>query len=348
MMRQRINLKRLASWQIDELSAANPLIDQALQKWLDPAATWRRRFQAFESFVQSHERLPNKCKTAGQDERTLQVWMRNQLRDFAELSDEKLDLLINSHPTLGTQINARLEQLTSHDGAYSLRCDQLAMFLEVHNRLPRQPQFHAKSTAHERCLGGWLSLQRRAFAKLVPAQRREFATVHPTLADALQKLANPMSDFQSRCEALHKFIQKNGRLPCVKDKDGSKQLAQWFLYQRGRFAANCVTQDERRVLRHTHPMIADRVDGWQCPTFRWQNKCQALASYISDFGRPPRCATEDRRERLLYLWLGDQTRMCKAGLLSLDQLDQLKALHEQIAARVESWQAARLSLNEVS
>ncbi|CAE8611450.1 unnamed protein product [Polarella glacialis] len=199
--------------------------------------------------------------------------MRNQARDLARLSDEQFDILREGHPLVKAKFDAWIQQLTSCTNAYASRCEQLAAFMKLHDRLPR----HRGETNAEHQLAFWLTQQRQAFAKLSSTQRFALESVHPKIAQLSQKLANPMGKFGLRCEALRQFIEQHGKFPSPKGEDDEEiQLGLWLARQRTRLKTNALTEDKVRLLRHTHEFVSDRVDHWQDPMCNWQknnNRC---------------------------------------------------------------------------
>ncbi|CAE8592024.1 unnamed protein product [Polarella glacialis] len=334
MEKQRINFKSLASWQIDELSGTSALVADRLQKWSDPSIQWHKRFETLIAFVRLHNRLPSSTCTSP-SERSLDCWLRNQARDVAGLPDDQLKLLQEAHPRLKARFGSWLHRLSLHDDAYAHNCHQLEQFLKLHHQLPKL----RGSTILERTSAAWLRRQRKAFAKLTSSQKDSLESVHVKVADLVHQWTNPLSTFQSECGLLRQFIQSYGRCPSNSEAGPERRFSNWLSHQRRRFFACTITTQELKLLRNTHAFVADRVDSWQFPLFRWQKKLGELASFVSEVGRPPLASAKDPQEKQLFGWLIFQGQKIKAGRLNPEQVDELKAMNEQVAARVERWQA---------
>ncbi|CAE8587715.1 unnamed protein product [Polarella glacialis] len=332
--KQHQHFKYLEAWQIDKLSEASPLIADRLQKWSDPLSYWRKRFETFAAFVQLNNRLPSKASTSP-SERSLECWLSNQARDVAGLSEDQLKLFQEVHVCMKAKIGLWLHRLSSHDDAYAHKCHQLEQFLKLHNQLPRH-----KGSLEQRKLASWLTKQRQAFAKLTSSQKESLESAHAKVAALVHQWANPLSTFQSECRLLRHFLRSNGRCPRVTCEDGpERRLAIWLSRQQRRFLISSIKTEELKLLRKTHEFVAERVDCWQFPLSRWQKKLGELALFVSEVGRPPFFSSEDQQEKQLCKWLAYQGQKIKASRLNPEQVDELKAMHEQVAARVERWQS---------
>ncbi|CAE8594113.1 unnamed protein product [Polarella glacialis] len=321
---------RLASDQINELRNCSTLVAQRIHTRQNPTSNWQQRLQEFSRFVSCHGRLPSRT-AVDVSEKSLASWISNVGRDMATLGDEQIASL-RSCPLLGETIERWLNDRLTCDQGYKQHCARLRVYIQRYDQLPK----HNTDCKIERNLATWLARQLRAADNLGSGQLEALESVDPRVAARIRQRTATIQVWQVTCHELRQFVGQHGRCPRSKAGDG-EELAwgQWLVQQSRRFRS--FKEDELQILRATHPVIAERVDKWQDPLQPWRKRCKELKLFITNFGRLPRASSADAKERSVLSWLSGQCQSFRAGILQLEQLAELRAVHELIAIKVDVW-----------
>lgn len=274
---------------------------------------WLGRFAALETFVGTHERLPQPSVLGGPED-TLHTWLQRQ-RKAAHLRQlpRGLVLLLQSVPGAlpVPQPSAQGATVRLPRGTEKAVRD-IRDFAAKHGFLPRR----STDSVHERRLNDYLyrHLERSTLdTPEAEARRQALLTVvraYPTRREALT------SDV---LDAAERYVDKHGHLPPRSTKDPAlERIAGWVmrtsqLLEAGSLDVDAITR-ARIVALLARPGKKD---------VEWNANLQkATAFCASHAGRPP-TANEDRP---LYGWLHRQHKLNRDGQLPPERLEKLRVL----------------------
>ena len=229
----------------------------ALLMQTDP---WEVRFERFEEFVRTYQRLPSK-RSRDSFEASLGNWFSNQRRAL-KLRRLPAHWLQRLQLTSVALIQKRVEKwLAGSSGViFKQRCQDLQRHMQKHNQLPSR----SSPDPETRKLCKWLWTKRSAGTLSGVKEIEILKALHPLVEGLFQWDMRPLrirkGIWSEQFEELRTFVCQHGRLPSKYRASKSEiRLYNWLYVQRSRMWLGNLPEEFVAALQHAHPLISEAV-----------------------------------------------------------------------------------------
>lgn len=343
-MAQRRSYAKLSLERIQLLRGVHNSLAQQIDSWMDPLLKWKRSADQLNEFVGHHGCLPSFTKN-DIDQARLAGWIKRQCYRKALLSGEQLAYFRGLHPLIQGKLagppftkQTAIRLLKSHEMLRS----KLANFVQETDRLP---SYQGKGSERHLYRSFYKHVKRVSCHQEFDRNVNELRSLHPTASELIDTWISSESTWKKmwkkRCVELSRFLENHKRLPRRKSaQEEERRLASWFEWQI--FQLHRLNKDEVSNLRNINLLVSERVDRALNPGLLWRKRYGECATFITTNQCLPKVSAADEHQTSLYVWLmSSQRRAIKNRRLSLEQIQELKTLHPDIARLVDRWFQSR-------